>query len=71
MRILSAVATALLFGIPGSASVAQTTGLPPGNYQQTCRNIRTSGPQLIASSRRRMAIGGIRLWIRVPVAAAL
>lgn len=47
--ILSALAAALLVGITGTTGVAQTSGLPPGNYQQTCRDIRDNGSQLNAS----------------------
>src|SRR5262249_61316393 len=51
--ILSALAVACLVGIPGTAVVAQTGGLPPGSYQQTCRNARTNGSQLIASCQKK------------------
>jgi hypothetical protein len=51
--ILSVLAMALLIGIPGTATVAQTSGLPPGDYQQTCRNIRANGNQLIASCQKK------------------
>ena len=51
--MLSALAVACLVGIPGTAVVAQTGGLPPGSYQQTCRNARTNGSQLIASCQKK------------------
>jgi len=51
--ILSALAAALLVGITGTKSVAQTSGLPPGDYQQTCRDIRDNNGQLSASCQNR------------------
>ncbi len=51
--ILSALAVALLVGVLGTASVAQTSALPPGSYQQTCRDIRDNGSQLNAKCQNR------------------
>jgi hypothetical protein len=50
--ILSALAVSIAFGI-SAKGVAQTSGLPPGKYQQTCRNIRSNGSQLIASCQKK------------------
>ncbi len=50
---LSSLAAVLLAGILGTTSSAQTSGLPPGSYQQTCRNARTNGSQLIASCQKK------------------
>jgi major membrane immunogen (membrane-anchored lipoprotein) len=50
--ILFVLAVALLVGILGTAGVAQTS-LPPGNYQQTCRDIRDNGSQLNAKCQNR------------------
>ena len=51
--ILSALAVAFVVGIPGTMGMAQTSGLPPGDYQQTCRDMRTSGSQLIGSCQKK------------------
>jgi hypothetical protein len=46
--IISALAVVLV----GGAAQAQTGGLPPGNYQQTCRDIRNNNNRLDASCQR-------------------
>lgn len=51
--ILSGLTVVLLVGITGTRSVAQQTGGPPGDYQQTCRNIRDNSGQLNASCQDR------------------
>jgi hypothetical protein len=51
--ILPVLALALLVGVFGTASLAQVGALPAGDYQQTCRDIKTSGSQLTASCQKR------------------
>lgn len=51
--ILSALAVAFVVGVPGTTCTAQTSGLPPGDYQQTCRNMRTNGSRLIGSCQKK------------------
>jgi major membrane immunogen (membrane-anchored lipoprotein) len=46
--ILSVLAVVLV----GGTLRAQTGGLPPGNYQQTCRDIRSNNNRLDASCQR-------------------
>jgi len=52
--ILPVLGTILLAVTLEATSLAQTnTGLPSGNYQQTCRDIRNNGGKLEASCQRR------------------
>lgn len=51
--ILPALTLALLVGVFGTASVAQVGALPAGDYQQTCRDIKTNGSQLTASCQKK------------------
>lgn len=46
--IFSALAVVLVAGV----GHAQTGGLPPGDYQQTCRDIRSNGNRIDASCQR-------------------
>lgn len=46
-----AAATAL--ALPIFPALADTTEIPPGSYQRTCREIRTSGYKLYANCKNR------------------
>src|SRR5260370_23363893 len=50
--IISTLAMVLVGGKMGSERRVQTGGLPPGAYQQTCRDIRSNNYRLDASCQR-------------------
>ncbi len=50
--IMPTLAAVLAAGTLGTTSSAQTRGLPPGDYQQTCRDIRSNNYRLDASCQR-------------------